>query len=68
MKIKYVLNNYMIGAKLKSAPLEKLILKERIDNKKTLVVFELTESQRAFCDRLFAKAGQAVTDKQEVED
>ena len=45
MKVKYILNNYQIGAKLQSAPTHKLIRKERIDRSHTEVVFEISEGQ-----------------------
>ena len=58
MKVKYILNNYQIGAKLQSAPMHKLIRKERIDRSHTEVVFDISEGQKEFCDKLFAKAGR----------
>ena len=36
---RWILNNYMLGAKLKSAPTHKIIMQNRLDSKKTEVIF-----------------------------
>ena len=58
MKVKYILNNYQVGAKLQSAPTHKLIRRERIDSRRTEVVFDISEGQKEFCDKLFARMGR----------
>ena len=60
MKIRYQLNNYTVGAKLKSAPLDCLVSQDRISKSMTVVVFDLNDRQRQFCDKLFAKRGQEI--------
>ena len=59
MRVAYVLNNYTLGAKLKSAPTHKITERERLDKGHTKVVFDLTEREVEFCNRLFAKKGVA---------
>lgn len=57
MTVKYLLNNYQVGAKLKSAPIDKAEQK-RIDSKHVEVIFNgLTTREYEFCNKLFAKRG-----------
>lgn len=54
MKHSIILNNYQLGAKLKSTPTHKIVEQERISPKATKVVFEgLTSSEFILCNRLF---------------
>lgn len=57
----YCINNYTLGAKLKSSPVHKIIKQERIDSKHTEVWFEgLTDNELQFVNKLFAKRGKEV--------
>lgn len=59
MLVTYTLNNYTVGAKLRTAPLECLVSKVKVDRYHTDVVFKLsTQKQKDFCDKLFAKQGK----------
>lgn len=60
MKIKYVLNNYQYGAKLKSAPKDKIVDIQDKDRYHKIVVFDLNEREREFCNKLFAKKGEVI--------
>ena len=65
MKTMYIINNYTLGAKLKSCPTECIIYQERIDRNHTTVVFAFAdgkkgENQKEFCDRILARKGMAV--------
>ena len=56
---RWVINNYTLGAKLKSAPTHKIITQNRLDSKKTEVIFaSLTEREYDFINKLFAKHGK----------
>ena len=56
MNVTYTINNYTVGAKLKTAPTHKLVKRERINSNHTVVTFEgLTANEKAFCDKLFGK-------------
>ena len=56
---RWVINNYTLGAKLKSAPTHKIITQNRLDSKKTEVIFaSLTEREYDFINKLFAKQGK----------
>lgn len=61
MKVAYVVNNYTLGGKVKTTPVDKIIKKERIDQKHTLVVYDLSsEKEKQFCDKVLAKRGEIV--------
>ena len=56
---RWVINNYTLGAKLKSAPTHKIITQNRLDSKKTEVVFvSLTEREYEFINKLLGKQGK----------
>lgn len=66
IEAKWILNNYMLGAKLKSAPTHKIIIQNRLDSKKTEVIFDgLTEREYEFINKLLAKQGE-ILEKLEV--
>ena len=50
MLVKYLINNYQLGAKLRTAPVDKLVLQERIGSKKTEIVFEISEKENVVMD------------------
>lgn len=58
MKVTYILNNYTMGALFKTSPVHKVIRKERIDSKKTIVTYEINEREYDFLNLLFAKRGK----------
>ena len=55
MKVRYIVNNYQKGAKLKTCPTHKIIDIENIDNKHTSVIFDVNEREIEFINKvLFA--------------
>lgn len=60
MRVKFIVNNYSLGAKLKSTPIDKIISQERIDSKHTEVVYDISEREKAFCERVLAKKGVVI--------
>jgi len=65
MKILYTINNYILGAKLRSCPTECIVRQEGIDKGHTEVVFDFAdgkkgENQREFCDKILARKGMVV--------
>lgn len=58
MKVQYIINNYTLGAKLKSCPKECIIRQERTDRNRTIVVFDFASiRQKEFTDKVLAKKG-----------
>lgn len=60
MKVKFTVNNYMLGAKVKSTPTDKIISQERIDKTHTEIVYEITDREKQFCEKVLAKKGEVI--------
>ena len=60
MKVRYIVNNYQKGAKLKSCPTHKIIGMENIDNKHTSVIFDVNEREMEFINKVLAKKGEII--------
>lgn len=59
MKVKYIVNNYVLGAKVRSTQTEKIILQNRIDKNKTELVYDFINlKEKEFCDKVLAKKGK----------
>ena len=60
MKVKFTVNNYMLGAKVKSTPTDKIVSQERIDTKHTEIVYEITDREKQFCEKVLVKKGEVI--------
>lgn len=60
MKVKFTVNNYMLGAKVKSTPTDKIISQERIDKTHTEIVYEINDREKQFCEKVLAKKGEVL--------
>lgn len=61
MKTEFVINNYVLGARLRMCPTHKVVSKERVDERHTSVVFEnLTASERILCEKALARKGKDI--------
>ena len=65
MTVKYSINNYTLGAKLRSCPTECIVSQVRTDKGHTEVVFRFPEgrkgeNQKAICVKVLAKKGQRI--------
>lgn len=60
MKVRYIVNNYQKGAKLRTCPIDKIIDMENIDNKHTSVVFDVNEREIEFINKVLAKKGEII--------
>lgn len=58
MKVRFVINNYTLGAKVKSTPTDKIVSKERIDKAHTEIVYEINDREKQFCEKVLAKKGE----------
>ena len=55
MKVLYTVNNYMLGAKVKSTTTDKIILQNRIDKTHTEIVYQFENiRQKESCDKILA--------------
>lgn len=62
MKVKYIINNYQKGSKLKTCPIHKIISTENINSKHTLVIFDINEREMEFINKVLAKKGEILND------
>lgn len=60
MKVKFIVNNYTLGAKVKSTPIDKIISQERIDKTHTELVYDINEIEKKFCEKVLAKKGETL--------
>ena len=58
MKVRFIVNNYTLGAKVKSTPTDKIVSQNRIDTKHTEIVYEINDREREFCEKVLAKKGE----------
>lgn len=58
MKVKYIVNNYMLGAKVRSTQTEKIVAQNKIDKNKTELVYDFINlKEKEFCDKILCKKG-----------
>ena len=57
MKVKFVVNNYILGSRVRSTPTDKIVEQNRIDKSHTGIVYDLSEQEIAFCERVLARRG-----------
>lgn len=60
MKVRYIVNNYQKGAKLKICPTHKIIDMKNIDSKHTSVIFDVNEREMEFINKVLAKKGEII--------
>ena len=60
MKVRFVVNNYVLGAKVKSTPTDKIVSQNRIDPKHTEIVYEINDREKQFCEKVLAKKGEII--------
>lgn len=61
MKVIYIVNNYIVGAKLKTTPVDKLVKRTRLNAHHTELVYELDNmKEKEFCDKVLNKYGVAI--------
>lgn len=61
MKVEFLLNNYQLGAKLRTTPKHKIVVQERVTPNHTKVVYEgLTSRELQFCEAVYGKKGVIV--------
>ena len=60
MKVRFVVNNYTLGTKVRSTPTDKIVSQNRIDPKHTEIVYEITDRKKQFCEKVLAKKGEVI--------
>lgn len=57
MKVKFVVNNYTLGSRVRSTPTDKIVEQNRIDKSHTEIIYDLSEREIAFCEKVLARKG-----------
>lgn len=58
MKVQFTVNNYQLGAKVKTTPTHKIIEQNRIDKDHTIIIFnDITTREKEFIERVLSKKG-----------
>lgn len=61
MKVKYIINNYVLGAKLRTTPTHKIELESRLDSKHTVIIYnDLSEREVQFVNKVLANKGEII--------
>lgn len=60
MKVMYMINNYQLGSRMRMTPTDKIVEKQRIDKSHTKIVYEITEREKQFTDKCYAKIGKVI--------
>lgn len=60
MKVRFVVNNYTLGAKVRSTPTDKIVSQNRTDPKHTEIVYEINDREKQFCEKVLAKKGEVL--------
>ena len=56
MKVLYVVNNYMLGAKVKSTQVDKIVSQNRIDKSHVKIIYDFNNmKQKECCDKILDK-------------
>lgn len=59
MRVEYIVNNYTLGAKVKTTPQHKLVDVDRIDSNHTRLIYSnLTQREKEFTDKVLAQKGK----------
>ena len=61
MKVQFTVNNYVLGAKVKTTPTHKIIEQNRIDTTHTVIVYdEISERELQFIEKVLSYKGKVV--------
>ena len=57
----YVVNNYMLGAKVKSTQVDKIVSQNRIDKSHVKIIYDFNNmKQKECCDKILSKNGKVI--------
>ena len=61
MTVRFTVNNYTLGAKVRTTPVHKIVKQERVDSRHTLIIYaNVTERERQFIEKVLAKKAQVI--------
>lgn len=61
MQVKYTVNNYVLGAKVRTTPVDKILSRNRVDKYHTEIIYELdSQREKEFCDKILQYKGSVI--------
>lgn len=60
MRVMYTINNYQLGSRMRTTPVDKIVEKQRVDKTHTQVIYEINEREKQFIDKCYAKIGRII--------
>lgn len=66
MLVKYRVNNYTLGAKVKITPTDQIVEQFRTDPHHTVIIYQLHGKQREFVDKVLNQSGEVISKEEEV--
>ena len=61
MKVQFTVNNYVLGAKVKTTPTHKITNQERTDKTHTVIVYdEISERELQFIEKVLSYKGKII--------
>lgn len=60
MKVRYTINNYQLGSRMRMTPVDKIVEKKRVDKSHIQVTYEINEREKQFIDKCYAKIGSVI--------
>jgi hypothetical protein len=61
MKVQFTVNNYTLGAKVKTTPTHKIVEKNKIDKTHTVIVYdEISERELQFIEKVLSYKGKVL--------
>lgn len=61
MKVQFTVNNYVLGAKVKTTPTQKIVEQNRIDKTHTIIVYdEISERELQFIEKVLSYKGKVL--------
>ena len=61
MKVQFTVNNYVLGAKVKTTPTHKIVEQNRIDKSHTVIVYDkISERELQFIEKVLSYKGKVL--------
>ena len=58
MKVSFIVNNYVLGGKVKSTPTDKIIEQHRIDKTHTYICYDINDREKQFIEKVLSYKGK----------
>ena len=66
MLVKYRVNNYILGAKVRITPTDQIVEQFRTDPHHMVIIYQLYGKQKEFVDKVLSQSGEVISEEEEV--